>query len=433
MKDSTITLLTRFLVFLMTMATSVIIARLLGPSQKGTYSLLLLILNTITLLLAFGLGSANVYFGARTTAKLPALAGNSLIAGVVLGVTGILLTALALQIPAVTAYLRSNGIAPTWLLALSLLLPFLLLANFLQEIVRAAGQIVRYNLIALVAAGASLLGAMLFVWYLGWGLAGALATWVFARMAMSVVAAAFALAATQGRLRLDRGAMREGLQFGMKLHPGNIAQFLNYRLDVLLIGLFLAPLQVGLYVTATNLTEIIWEIPHAVRTVLLQRVAASTEQPARNDMTAQVTRMTTTLVGILCLVAAILSYPMIRILYGEPYAPAAAVLVLLLPGIWALSLGKLLAIHLAGSGQPQIGTRAAVASLVATLLLDLLLIPRFGLTGAAVASSVAYILSTVVIVRAYLNTTGQRLGDVAVMHAADWNRLIATTKAFGRS
>ena len=69
-----------------------------------------------------------------------------------------------------------------------------------------------------------------------------------------------------------------------------------------------------------------------------------------------------------------------------------------MPGVWALSLGKLLAIHLAGAGRPKVGTVAAVASLIATLALDLLLIPLWGIQGAAIASSVAYTLSTVIIV-----------------------------------
>ncbi len=432
MQDSTITLATRALIFGMTMITSIIISRLLGPSQKGSYSLLLLILNTISLLLIFGLGSANVYFGARSPAVLPALAGNSLLAATVFGSAGILLTALIVQIPAMDTYLRDNGIAPIWLLGFSLTLPFLLLANYFQEIVRAGGHIVAYNGIALITAAAALTGATIFVWHLGWGLTGALATWLFARLAMLVAAVTLTLWSIQGRLRLDRTVFNASLRYGMQLHPGNIAQFLNYRLDVLLIGFFLAPLQVGLYVTATNLTEIIWEIPHSIRTVLLHRVSAQTDEHAHDELTAQVTRVTFALVGVICVLVSLLSYPMIRILYGQAYLPAAPALILLMPGVWALSLGKLLAIHLAGAGRPKVGTVAAVASLAATLALDLLLIPIMGILGAAIASSLAYMVSTVIIVRAYTLATGQSLADVAVMRPADWRTLRTYLRALPR-
>ncbi|MCB0046996.1 MAG: polysaccharide biosynthesis C-terminal domain-containing protein [Caldilineaceae bacterium] len=422
-KDSAITLGARVIMLVLVMATSIIISRVLGPAHKGSYSLLLLIINTLLLLLVFGVGSANVYLGARNADKLPALAGNSLAAALALGALGILITWLALRVPAVAVYLQGNGIRPGWLMALVFVLPLLLLANFFQEIVRASGRIVSYNLISVISAATALAGAVLFIWIGQWGLIGALAAWLLSRLVMTAAAVLLALKTLHGRLRLDRSVWRETLRFGLQLHPGNIAQFLNYRLDVLLIGYFLAPLQVGLYVTATNLTEIIWEIPHSIRTVLLHRVAAQGDDHAHDAVTAQVTRITMTLVGAICLAACLLSAPAIRLLYGVDYLPAAPALILLMPGVWALSLGKLLAIHLAGTGRPKIGTIAALVSLAATLILDLLLIPRFGIRGAAAASAVAYIISTLVTLRVYLRVTGQSVREVTLMNRADRLRL----------
>ena len=141
MQDSTITLATRALIFGMTMITSIIISRLLGPSQKGSYSLLLLILNTISLLLIFGLGSANVYFGARSPAVLLALAGNSLLAATVFGSAGILLTALIVQIPAMDRFCATTALRQSGCLASLSTLPFLLLADYFQEIVLLAATL----------------------------------------------------------------------------------------------------------------------------------------------------------------------------------------------------------------------------------------------------------------------------------------------------
>ncbi len=197
-----------------------------------------------------------------------------------------------------------------------------------------------------------------------------------------------------------------------------MAQFLNYRLDVFLVGFFLSPAAIGHYAAATVLAEMLWEIPHAIRTVLLYQVAASERDDAVR-MTARVSRIIVVFIGALCLITAIISRPLVGVIFGSAYLPAAAALVALMPGIWALSVGKLLAIHLAARGRPEVGTMGAILSLVITVALDIWLIPRWGIVGAAVASSTSYALSTLVILAAFLRDTTLRLGDVTAINRED--------------
>jgi stage V sporulation protein B len=204
----------------------------------------------------------------------------------------------------------------------------------------------------------------------------------------------------------------------VRLYPGNLAQFLNYRLDVFLVAFFLTPVEVGFYVTATTLAEKLWEIPHAIRTVLLYQVAARDAKVA-NFTTARVSRVLVVLIGSICLLVALVSYPLIFLLYGADYLPAAPALILLMPGIWALGIGKLLVTHLAGLGQPEVGTLGAIISLSLTFILDFLLIPRLGILGASIASSAAYSLSALVISVLFLRITGLHLQDIILLRRED--------------
>ena len=63
---------------------------------------------------------------------------------------------------------------------------------------------------------------------------------------------------------------------------------------------------------------------------------------------------------------------------------------LLLPGIVALSVARVLAGYLLGRNRQQVDLAASLAGLVVTVAFDLILIPRYGFAGAAVASSIAY-------------------------------------------
>jgi O-antigen/teichoic acid export membrane protein len=420
LKDSTVTLLARGLVLFFSILTSIVLSRVLGPSQKGSYSLLLLIISVASLMVMFGLGSANVYFGARNPdSELPKLTGNSLVAAFGLGFLGILCLELLTLLPPLQEYLIDNNVDVLWVRGLILFLPIVLSNAYLVEIIRARGAFVRYNLVALWKVFISLVGVATMVWCLGWGVNGAIIAWVLSLMAAFALIFVLALRAAGSRPLVDWRLLRRCFRFGVRLHPGNIAQFLNYRFDAFLVAWYLTPAEVGLYVTASSLSERIWEIPHSIRTVLLYRVAATKDPATAIETTARVSRVVVVLVGLLCLVIMLVSQSLIALLYGQAYLPAAPALFLLLPGTWALSIGKILAIHLAGTGRPEIGTVGAIVSLVSTVLLDIILIPQLGIVGAALASSFAYSLSTLVILVVFLRVTELGPRDVLLLRRAD--------------
>jgi O-antigen/teichoic acid export membrane protein len=80
----------------------------------------------------------------------------------------------------------------------------------------------------------------------------------------------------------------------------------------------------------------------------------------------------------------------IRLLFGEAFVPAYGPMRLLLPGAWALGLWRMIMVDLSVRGFPLYKTYTAAVAVGMTVALDLLLIPLWGVPGAAVASSLAY-------------------------------------------
>ncbi len=416
-KDSTVTVIARGLVLGLSAASTVIISRELQPALKGSYSILMLLMMVTLMLSSFSVVSANVYLGARNRENLPALAGNSFPAGLGLGLLGVLIIELLALTPAFQEYLTSNGIPVDWVRWFILLLPLLQLEAYLREIVRAAGRLGQYNLLAVMEYLTIFAGLIILVLSLHGSISGAIYAWVIGQTITALVTIWLAARAAGGPLRFEWPMLRQSFIFGLRLHPGTVAQFLNYRLDLFLVGLFLSPTEVGLYATATVLAEILWEIPNSIRTVLVYQVSANHQRAV--DMTARVSRVIYALIGGLCLLVAVFAYPLIDLLYGEAYVAAVPALMCLLPGIWALSFGKLLVVYLTANGKPEVATLSAVVSLVSTVLLDLLLIPRIGIVGAAIASSVSYCLTTMVVTWVFLRSTRLSLSETILLRYAD--------------
>lgn len=402
----------------------VIISRILGPSLKGSYSILLMTIKMMTILLVFGFSSANVYQGSKEPQIIPTLTYNSILTALVLGTGGIAVVWIGGSFPQFHELLNRLDIDYYSIRWLIVFLPLLLVSNYLSGIIRAANRFVLFNLVGLTSAVTSFLGILFFVYIGQLEVFGALIAWALATFSTTIITLIVIKYSVNGPLRFSFGLLKESFSYGSRLHLGNIAQFLNYRLDIFLVAYFLTPLQVGIYATATSLAERLWELPAAFQLVLLHNISKRDDKLAASAITAKASRFISGVIGIFCIALATLAYPFISLLYGQAYIEAAPILIILIPGIWTLSIGRLCAVHLAGSGRPQIATYGAVISLVATIMLDLLLIPSLGITGAAIASSISYVISSVVIVRYFLVKYDMRWQEIVLPIPAEFIQLL---------
>jgi Na+-driven multidrug efflux pump len=105
---------------------------------------------------------------------------------------------------------------------------------------------------------------------------------------------------------------------------------------------------------------------------------------------------------------------------------------ILLPGILFLGVGAVVTGNLRGLGRPGVSSLLAGLTVIVTLSLDLALIPAYGVTGAAVASSVAYAVYGSASVFALSRLTGTPIRLLSVPQRADlrvYARLIRAAAA----
>jgi len=215
----------------------------------------------------------------------------------------------------------------------------------------------------------------------------------------------FALVLLRGRIRRFWGLTYAAHDFGPTLiygvrgQLGNLASFFNYRLDVFIVNYFLDPAQLGFYALGVVISEALWQIPSAVASALFPRTARTVEEGA-TQFTCFLLRqvlVTTTIGGI---AIAALSPVAIPLIFGARFGPSIAVIWWILPGTIALSLAKVACADLAGRGKNGYSSVAAFVCFAVTAALDWFLIPRMGILGAALASSVSYSLDAILVLLA---------------------------------
>jgi O-antigen/teichoic acid export membrane protein len=395
----------------------VVLARGLGDTGLGTYSLFYVAILVAGGIANLGLGLGNIFFLNKRTYTLRILLSNSIAvlawsavaAWVLLGIWALL----------VGDELFVSGAAYWWYgAALPAVVGYTLLTSFLHGTSRFAplGLVaVTQGALAFGTAAALHAADELTV-------TTAIATWTLSFIAADVLCLALVGAGNIDPgivLRPRRDALWDQVKYGVQGQAANLAALFNYRLDQFLVAAFVSRAAVGHYTVAVGLAESVWWLSSAVSLVLLPRLTAMDEEDAR-ELTPVVSR-NTLLVSVIAAFGLFAVSPLaIQLLFGGEFYPEAFLpLVLLMPGIIAASCTRVLGSFLFSQGRIIYNTFATFIALGVTIGLDLVLIPLFEVEGAAVASSIAYVCALIATLYWYRKVSGQPVHEALIWKPGD--------------
>lgn len=375
--------------FLAQAFTSIVVARSLGPEYKGIYSLTLYSSSLVIVFFSLGLNPAISYLTASKKFSPSQLFTLSTIAGLLLSVVGGSIFWLAYQY-----FLVDNILAGTdaRLIAWAMLgLPLTLVASFLGSVLLGQQRMVAVNTVNVLRVLANLVFQLVSS-ALSAGVTGAVLAWLSANGLALLVTLWFMR--DEISLRIDRSWRRlipESLSYGGRSYVGNLLQFFNLRLDSFLVNAYQGAAAVGQYTTSVTGAELLWYVPNSVSGALFPKVS-TVDRNTANRLTPQACRLSLLIVLLAAIAFAPLGSLMLVVLYGVAYQPAVIPFLLLLPGMTGVTVQKIISADLSGRGKPQYAAYTAGLTVCVTIILDILLIPRISISGAAIASSIAYLM-----------------------------------------
>lgn len=182
--------------------------------------------------------------------------------------------------------------------------------------------------------------------------------------------------------------------FSSMAYIGNVAQFFNYKLDFWVVDEYLGKSQLGVYSLAAQLSQLLWLLPTAIATVLYSYASTASREDAIifTIRLKQVAFYGTWFLGITGL---ILSYFFIPILYGREFSGTFNLMKLFILGVVPFSISTVVSSLFAARGNFKISFLIGLGVFLMSTALYFTLIPRFGLKGGAIASSIAYIAASI--------------------------------------
>jgi len=412
--DVLLVFLTMGLTRSMEVVTGVLTARLLGPHDRGLYSLLVMIPTTLESLLKLGIAPANVYMICRNRVSSAHVAANSVVLALALGAVALLVLPFH---DVLGATLLDH--VDDWHLTLAVLLvPFHLLSTYMTSVLYALNLFPIVNRRTILAAGLRLAGTALVLVALQKGLFEVFLVHVAVMALAGVWLVPVVWRVTAASLRPNAAIASATVGFGLKSHLQTLLTALHLRLDHFIIAFYLGSAEVAFYAIATHIAELISGIHRPVSVVLYPRLAATSEA-RMHETTITVARHVLLLEAAAAIGVAVVAKWVILLLYGRDYLPAVAPLFIVLPGVLMFSLFNLLARNFMSRNQQQVTIVAGAVGLVANVVLNLILIPRLGISGAALASTVSYSLATVILLVSFRRVSGASLVGLVKVEKSD--------------
>lgn len=364
---------------------SILLARWLGPSQRGLLALMYSI-SSITLVLGgVGLPWAAIYYAKRRDATAGGLLGNSLLHATLLA--AVLIPGAWLLHPQLASAFGHGGGGNTWVLA-GVLVPIMFLDWTTHGQLQGMLLFARFNALLVLSKIAAAVCVVVLVAILGLGVGGGMVSYVMASVVMILGALKPILAS--GRAKLEPRVYRAMLRYGSRAQIGTIFQTAIARLDVILLQFFRPLSQVGYYVVAQTIAELMLQLTGAFSASVMPLMSEYEGDESQAVTSADSVRHHGILAGAATIANVFFGTGVILLLYGSRYDAAVVPMLVLLPGVWFAGMGGVIQGDLSGRGRPGLSSQLAGLAAVVTVVLNLALIPPLGVLGAALASVVAY-------------------------------------------
>ena len=390
----------------------------MGPEGQGLYSLIILFPSLLLIFTSFGINHASVFFIGKGKYSPKEIFGNSIILNTIISVFTIL-------IGVIIIFLFSEkffpGVERKYLFLSLSLIPIVLYFDLGLHILLGMQKIKKYNIISFLQSGIFLVlvGILFFQWFT---IGSVIFAQIFSILSAGIILFFIVKKEVGGfSSTFNKNYFKESFLYGIKVHLGGIFSFLHYRIDIFLLNIFINPLAVGFYYAAAKLAEGIWVFSTSAATMLFARVSSEKDEKSLKEFTPIVCRSILLITLLIVVSLFFLSDWIITLFYSKDFLDSVRPFQILLIGTFAISGWRILSNDIAGRGKPLLNTYVIGASVIINIILNILWIPKYGITGAAWATAISYFSMLISTLFIYRKISGNKLKDIIFFQKSDFN------------
>ncbi|HMR88669.1 MAG TPA: oligosaccharide flippase family protein [Saprospiraceae bacterium] len=383
-------LITKLAIYPISFISSVVVARILGPEDRGVYAYLLLIVSFVIPIFSLGVGGGITYMVSSKKYSPKESGFSAFTIGLTLGVllSFILYLGWYLKILGITG----NNLSFFELVILLISLIFSATYFMISRILFGDSKFIEMNWITILQGLLNPIFLITFVWILALGINGAAISLLLINFVTVVYGVYYFFRFYHPTLSLNPNFMSESFKYGFKGWFGDMAIRANVRLDQVILASVASSAILGIYSIAVLLVELLWILPDSLGPILFNKLAAEDDIEKKLEITYKINRLLLSLTFVFSIFLTLGTFfIIIPYGYGDKYVTALIPFLVLIPGTIFYVVTKVITKILSGSGLIGVSSKVIVSGSLISILLYFLLIPRYGMIGAALASSLGYI------------------------------------------
>lgn len=209
----------------------------------------------------------------------------------------------------------------------------------------------------------------------------------------------------------SKNIFRNLFDYGWKSQLSAFLQFLNNRASFYFLEYFRGISSVGIFSVGVAFSEAIWTVSKSLSVILYSDLVAkdgSADAIIKTKISLRVSFMVSLLFLIIILLIPADWYAAIL---GADFVQTKIIILLLAPGILAIAVSNIVGHYFAGINSLRILNIKSAIGLIFTLITSWLVIPKWGLLGACVVTTLSYLLSSMVLFYRFYEITEFRMSD----------------------
>lgn len=194
---------------------------------------------------------------------------------------------------------------------------------------------------------------------------------------------------------------------------------MNYRIDTIILGYNVEPYQLGLYSAGLSIAEIAWVVPDIFKEIMFNK-------SAKDDSIEVVIKSIriTLLINLFIIISVIIFGKLIiLILMGRAYQESYSIIILLFLGIPSMSFFKIINPLYLANGNRVFSCKILFYSVITNILFNLILIPFYGIYGAAFSSVVSYSLCGIIFLLSFSKKYDINVKDLLIVKKDDYTMI----------
>lgn len=392
--DTGVTFIASAMTMLLAFPITFLLGRFYGPSDLGLYRMVGTLFGVWILFADFGLSSAMIKYVAHSVEddqKRKEYISSGILTALFLGIVSFSLMYFASEFFA--GFFDMAGLGPL-LKIMSVAFPFVVVNGVLLGILIGFREMKKHAWATIAKSVLMLTFTILLL--SDYGVKGAIIAMV---VSASLTTLLLVYLHRLGGLTFSnyRATSSEVLSFGSRTILANGINLINYQADVLMIGYFLLDHDVGIYSVAVMFAKLIWILPDSIQKITYPMFS---EYHAKNELGLiellldRCMRYSFLFLLLFFTFMVVFGEDIITFIFGMEFKESTYPLIILLSGTVIYGVTKSIGCIFLAVEEVSIVYKIPLVSAIINVVLNLTLIPSYGINGAAVATSSSLIVST---------------------------------------